>query len=214
MSSRNANQRPNGANIATTAMNKICQFKVVLLGESAVGKSSLVLRFVKREFHEYQESTIGAAFLTQTVQIDDTTVKFEIWDTAGQERYHSLAPMYYRGAQAALIVYDITSKDSFIKAQNWVRELQRQANTNIVITLVGNKLDLASKRAVENNEAKLFADENNLLFMETSAKTAINVVEVFTAIATRLPKTDNTRDSDVINPVKETNKKEGGCCKS
>ena len=73
---------------------------------------------------------------------------------------------------------------------------------------------MASKRAVENNEAKVFADENNLLFMETSAKTAINVVEVFTAIATRLPKTDNTRDSDVINPVKETNKKEGGCCKS
>lgn len=90
-------------------ISKICQFKVVLLGESAVGKSSLVLRFVKREFHEFQESTIGAAFLTQTVQInDDTTVKFEIWDTAGQERYHSLAPMYYRGAQAALVVYDIT----------------------------------------------------------------------------------------------------------
>jgi small GTP-binding protein len=135
--SRNPNQRPSAAG---TGVSKICQFKVVLLGESAVGKSSLVLRFVKREFHEFQESTIGAAFLTQTVQIDDTTVKFEIWDTAGQERYHSLAPMYYRGAQAALIVYDITSKDSFHKAQNWIRELQRQANANIVIALVGNKL--------------------------------------------------------------------------
>ncbi len=137
MSRNQNNQRPAGTG---TGVNKICQFKVVLLGESAVGKSSLVLRFVKREFHEYQESTIGAAFLTQTVQIDDTTVKFEIWDAAGQERYHSLAPMYYRGAQAALIVYDITSKDSFMKAQNWVRELQRQANANIVIALVGNKL--------------------------------------------------------------------------
>lgn len=135
--SRNQNQRPSAAG---AGVSKICQFKVVLLGESAVGKSSLVLRFVKREFHEFQESTIGAAFLTQTVQIDDTTVKFEIWDTAGQERYHSLAPMYYRGAQAALIVYDITSKDSFHKAQNWIRELQRQANANIVIALVGNKL--------------------------------------------------------------------------
>ncbi|TUD02854.1 Ras-related protein Rab-5C [Bagarius yarrelli] len=91
--------RPNGP----AAGNKICQFKLVLLGESAVGKSSLVLRFVKGQFHEYQESTIGAAFLTQTVCLDDTTVKFEIWDTAGQERYHSLAPMYYRGAQAAII---------------------------------------------------------------------------------------------------------------
>lgn len=123
-SNRTGVQRPNGA-----SQGKICQFKLVLLGESAVGKSSLVLRFVKGQFHEYQESTIGgeyseinasmirltfccfaAAFLTQTVCLDDTTVKFEIWDTAGQERYHSLAPMYYRGAQAAIVVYDITNQ--------------------------------------------------------------------------------------------------------
>lgn len=212
--SRNQNnqqQRPSGG---SAGVNKICQFKVVLLGESAVGKSSLVLRFVKREFHEYQESTIGAAFLTQTVQIDDTTVKFEIWDTAGQERYHSLAPMYYRGAQAALIVYDITSKESFLKAQNWVRELQRQANANIVIALVGNKLDLASKRNVENSEAKEYAEENNLLFMETSAKTAINVVEVFTAIATRLPKGETEKSQAIKAGPASENSKEGksGCC--
>ena len=210
--SRNQNPRQPSSG-AASGINKICQFKVVLLGESAVGKSSLVLRFVKREFHEFQESTIGAAFLTQTVQIDDTTVKFEIWDTAGQERYHSLAPMYYRGAQAALVVYDITSKDSFIKAQNWVHELQRQSNTNIVIALVGNKLDLASSRSVENNEARLFADENNLLFMETSAKTAINVVEVFTAIATRLPKGDVEKDTTIKPKSDELTKKSGGCCK-
>ncbi len=89
---------------------RMAQFKLVLLGESAVGKSSLVLRFVKGQFHEFQESTIGAAFLTQTLVVDDVTVKFEIWDTAGQERYHSLAPMYYRGAQAAIVVYDITNQ--------------------------------------------------------------------------------------------------------
>ncbi|KAF8362096.1 hypothetical protein PRIPAC_89019 [Pristionchus pacificus] len=101
---------------ASAAGNKTCQFKLVLLGESAVGKSSLVLRFVKGQFHEYQESTIGAAFLTQIVRfspivcLDEATVKFEIWDTAAQERYHSLAPMYYRGAQAAIVVYDITNQ--------------------------------------------------------------------------------------------------------
>ena len=89
---------------------RVFQFKLVLLGDSAVGKSSLVLRFVRGQFFEYQESTIGAAFLTQTVALNDTTVKFEIWDTAGQERYHSLAPMYYRGAAAALVVYDITNR--------------------------------------------------------------------------------------------------------
>jgi small GTP-binding protein len=211
--------RPNGV---TSTQGKICQFKVVLLGESAVGKSSLVLRFVKGQFHEFQESTIGAAFLTQTVQIDDTTVKFEIWDTAGQERYHSLAPMYYRGAQAAIVVYDLTMNDSFTKAQNWVRELQRQANANIVIALVGNKLDLAgTKRAVDYRLAESYAIENNLLFMETSAKTAANVVDLFTAIATRLPKGDQTQaqqqKSNVNLNEQRSNDSNGeaksGCCK-
>lgn len=98
----------------------------MLLGDSAVGKSSLVLRFVKKQFFEYQESTIGAAFLTQSVQLNDCVVKFEIWDTAGQERYHSLAPMYYRGAATAIVVYDITNRQSFTRAKSWVKELQRQ----------------------------------------------------------------------------------------
>ncbi|XP_062382407.1 ras-related protein Rab-5C-like [Sardina pilchardus] len=170
--------------------SKICQFKLVLLGETAVGKSSVVLRFVKGQFQEFQEATIGAAFLTQTVCLDDTTIKFEIWDTAGQERYHSLAPMYYRGAQAAIVVFDITSTDSFTRAKSWVKELQKQANPNIVIALAGNKADLSNKRTVEYQEAQDYADENSLLFMETSAKTALNVNEIFMAIAKKLPKSD------------------------
>jgi len=205
--------------------NKIFQFKLVLLGESAVGKSSLVLRFVKGQFLDYQESTIGAAFLTQTVLLNDTTVKFEIWDTAGQERYHSLAPMYYRGAQAAIVVYDITSYDSFDRAKKWVKELQRQGNPNIVIALAGNKVDLAPKRKVEIEEAQSYADENGILFMETSAKTAANVNELFVAIAKKLPKTPapiNSRNSARLNiqPIEsdQTNTKKAGakqnkpCC--
>jgi Ras-related protein Rab-5C len=168
----------------------MCQFKLVLLGESAVGKSSLVLRFVKGQFHEYQESTIGAAFLTQTICLDDIIVKFEIWDTAGQERYHSLAPMYYRGAQAAIVMYDITNQDSFVRAQAWITELQKQASPNIVIALAGNKTDLENLRAVQSDDARAFAEENGLLFMETSAKLAMNVAEIFMAIAQKLPKND------------------------
>ncbi|THV06544.1 GTP-binding protein RAB5 [Dendrothele bispora CBS 962.96] len=166
------------------------QFKLVLLGESAVGKSSLVLRFVKDQFDDYRESTIGAAFLTQTVTLEDqTTVKFEIWDTAGQERYKSLAPMYYRNANCAVVVYDITQSASLDKARNWVRELQRQADPSIVIALCGNKADLSARRQVSEEEAKKYADEEGLMWAETSAKTGEGVTEIFTAIAKKLPLT-------------------------
>ncbi|CAD6590185.1 MAG: hypothetical protein TREMPRED_005629 [Tremellales sp. Tagirdzhanova-0007] len=132
---------------------KAVQVKLVLLGEAAVGKSSLVLRFVQNDFNENTSPTIGAAFLTQKCRLENRIVKFEIWDTAGQERvgppsflslFHSLAPMYYRNAAAAVVVYDITKAASLEKAKAWVKELQRQANPNIVIALVGNKLDLVS----------------------------------------------------------------------
>ncbi|RPA93858.1 ras-domain-containing protein [Choiromyces venosus 120613-1] len=180
--------------------------KLVLLGEAAVGKSSLVLRFVNDDFQENKEPTIGAAFLTQKCTLPTRTIKFEIWDTAGQERFASLAPMYYRNAQTALVVYDITKPTSLIKAKHWVSELQRQASPGIVIALVGNKLDLAApvladddggeeggdamnggNRAVLTAEAKAYADEEGLLFYETSAKTGENVQGVFEAIANAIP---------------------------
>ncbi|KZL72515.1 Ras family protein, partial [Colletotrichum tofieldiae] len=183
--------------------------KLVLLGEAAVGKSSLVLRFVNNDFQENKEPTIGAAFLTQKCNLPTRTIKFEIWDTAGQERFASLAPMYYRNAQAALVVYDLTKPTSLIKAKHWVAELQRQASPGIVIALVGNKLDLTNDagsgsagddeeadgedsgdaRKVSTEEAKTYAEEESLLFFETSAKTGHNVTEVFTAIANAIPET-------------------------
>ncbi|PBP18023.1 putative rab5-like protein ypt51 protein [Diplocarpon rosae] len=197
-----------------TAPKPSSSVKLVLLGEAAVGKSSLVLRFVNNDFQENKEPTIGAAFLTQKCNLPTRTIKFEIWDTAGQERFASLAPMYYRNAQSALVVYDLTKPTSLIKAKHWVAELQRQASPGIVIALVGNKLDLTNETSSSNNisedgdgdipegddadggarkvstaEAKTYADEEGLLFFETSAKLGTNVTEVFTAIANAIPET-------------------------
>ncbi|WFD29575.1 GTP-binding protein of the rab/ypt [Malassezia sp. CBS 17886] len=170
-------------------MSGIVSFKLVLLGESSVGKSSIALRFVKDQFDDFRESTIGAAFLTQTVRRDDdTSVKLEIWDTAGQERYKSLAPMYYRNAHCAVVVYDVTEEESLEKAKGWIRELQRHADANIIIALVGNKLDLAdARRAVPAEEAQKYADAEGLFFIETSAKTPTNITELFDALAQKLP---------------------------
>ncbi len=205
-----------------------------------------MLRFVNNDFQENKEPTIGgtclsyalsdhkqptqhmfrltlilyvAAFLTQKCNLPSRTIKFEIWDTAGQERFASLAPMYYRNAQSALVVYDLTKPTSLTKAKHWVAELQRQASPGIVIALVGNKLDLTSDngtgsssedgtsegdredlgaeeevgegdaRKVSTREAKDYAEEEGLLFFETSAKTGVNVSEVFTAIANAIPET-------------------------
>merc|ERR1711981_211834 len=199
-----------GALMAAANTGRVFQFKLVLLGDSAVGKSSLVLRFVRGQFFEYQESTIGAAFLTQNVSLNDYTVKFEIWDTAGQERYHSLAPMYYRGAAAAVVVYDITNADSFARAKSWVRELQRQGSPNIVIALAGNKCDLATKRKVEASEATEYAKDNGLFFMETSAKTALNVEELFKAIAKKLPKDPYREPTDKQNVDMDNSQEQSG----
>jgi len=196
---------------ASPAPKPSSSVKLVLLGEAAVGKSSLVMRFVNNDFQENKEPTIGAAFLTQKCNLPTRTIKFEIWDTAGQERFASLAPMYYRNAQAALVVYDITKASSLTKAQHWVAELQRQASPGIVIALVGNKLDLANPssttgdsedagdadeepeegdaRKVPVKTAKAYAKEERLLFFETSAKTGERVAEVFTAIANAIPET-------------------------
>ncbi|KAL3535761.1 hypothetical protein ACH5RR_004222 [Cinchona calisaya] len=170
--------------------SKNIQAKLVLLGDMGTGKTSLALRFVKGQFHDFEESTIGAAFFTQVLSLNEATVKFDIWDTAGQERYHSLAPMYYRGAAAAVVVYDITNTDSFERAKKWVQQLQRHGNSHMIVVLVANKADLNSDRTVENEEGENYAKENGLLFFETSAKSAQNVNELFYEIGLKIEEED------------------------
>jgi small GTP-binding protein len=147
-----------------------------------------IRRFARGDFYEFQEPTIGAAFMTQTISLKDVNVKFEIWDTAGQERYRSLAPMYYRGAAAAVVVYDITSVESFEGAKRWVTELKGMQSPGVIIALAGNKVDQESRRVIDTETAASFARDEGILFMETSAKTGQNVIDLFNEIANRLPK--------------------------
>ncbi|KAG6393230.1 hypothetical protein SASPL_147466 [Salvia splendens] len=161
-------------------------FKTVLIGDSAVGKSQLLARFSRNEFSMDSKSTIGVEFQTRTVEIDHKSVKAQIWDTAGQERYRAVTSAYYRGAVGAMLVYDITKRQSFDHMARWLEELRGNADKNIVIMLVGNKSDLEAHREVSTEDAKEFAQMENLYFMETSALEATNVEQAFLTVLTEI----------------------------
>ncbi|KAK0210205.1 ras family-domain-containing protein [Desarmillaria ectypa] len=159
-------------------------FKVVLIGDSGVGKSNLLSRFTRNEFNLESKSTIGVEFATRSINVDGKTVKAQIWDTAGQERYRAITSAYYRGAVGALLVYDIAKHATYVNVTRWLKELRDHADSNIVIMLVGNKSDLKHLRAVPTDEAKAFSVENGLSFIETSALDASNVESAFQTILT------------------------------
>uniref|UniRef100_A0A3P8T5E3 Ras-related protein Rab-25 n=1 Tax=Amphiprion percula TaxID=161767 RepID=A0A3P8T5E3_AMPPE len=159
-------------------------FKVVLIGESGVGKSNLLSRFTKNEFSHDSRTTIGVEFSTRTVQLDNFTIKAQIWDTAGLERYRAITSAYYRGAVGALLVYDISKHLTYESAERWLKELYDHADPHIVVMLVGNKSDLDSLRTVPTDEARDFADKRGLMFMETSALDSTNVEAAFNEVLT------------------------------
>jgi len=161
-------------------------FKVVLIGDSGVGKSNLLSRFTRNEFNLESKSTIGVEFATKSIQAEGKTIKAQIWDTAGQERYRAITSAYYRGAVGALLVYDISKHQTFENVERWLKELRDHADANIVIMLVGNKSDLRHLRAVQTEEAMAFAEKHNLAFIETSALDSTGVETAFTRILTEI----------------------------
>ncbi|ESW07280.1 hypothetical protein PHAVU_010G116500 [Phaseolus vulgaris] len=154
-------------------------FKVVVIGDSAVGKTQILSRFAKNEFCLDSKSTIGVEFQTRTVTINAKLIKAQIWDTAGQERYRAVTSAYYRGALGAMLVYDITKRQSFDHVARWVEELRAHADSSIVIMLVGNKADLVDQRVVTTEDAVEFAEDQGLFFSETSALSGDNVESAF-----------------------------------
>lgn len=181
-------------------------FKIVLIGDSGVGKSNLLSRFTRNEFNLESKSTIGVEFATKSIQAEGKTIKAQIWDTAGQERYRAITSAYYRGAVGALLVYDISKHSTFENVERWLKELRDHAEANIVVMLVGNKSDLRHLRAVETDEAMAFAEQHNLAFIETSALDASGVDTAFQRILTEIYRLMSKRN---MQQEQEANKRPG-----
>jgi len=161
-------------------------YKIVLIGDSGVGKSNLLSRFTRNEFNLETKSTIGVEFATRSIQVDGKTIKAQIWDTAGQERYRAITSAYYRGAVGALLVYDIAKSQTFKNVERWLSELRENSSGNMIIMLVGNKSDLKHLREVSTETAHEFSEKNGLSFIETSALESTNVEAAFGKILTEI----------------------------
>jgi len=168
-------------------------FKLLLIGSSGCGKSSILLRFSDHAYTESYISTIGIDFKVRTIELGGKTIKLQIWDTAGQERFRTITSAYYRGAHGIIIVYDITDADSFKNVREWMGEIDRYGGEHVCRLLVGNKCDLANRRAVDYDTAKEYADKVGIPFLETSAKSSVNVDKAFLAMAS------NIKDSVAFN---------------
>ncbi|KAI1340141.1 ras-domain-containing protein [Xylariaceae sp. FL0016] len=194
-------------------------FKLLLIGDSGVGKSCLLLRFADDTYTESYISTIGVDFKIRTIELDGKTVKLQIWDTAGQERFRTITSSYYRGAHGICVVYDVTDMDSFNNVKQWLQEIDRYATEGVNKLLVGNKSDMSDKKVVEYTVAKEFADSLGIPFLETSAKNASNVEQAFLTMARQIKErmgsqaTTNTKPGVQVGPGHSvSNSSSGGCC--
>ncbi|XP_030016111.1 ras-related protein Rab-2A isoform X1 [Sphaeramia orbicularis] len=181
-------------------------FKYIIIGDTGVGKSCLLLQFTDKRFQPVHDLTIGVEFGARMITIDGKQIKLQIWDTAGQESFRSITRSYYRGAAGALLVYDITRRDTFNHLTTWLEDARQHSNSNMVIMLIGNKSDLESRREVKKEEGEAFAREHGLIFMETSAKTASNVEEAFINTAKEIYEKIQEGVFDINNEVRRTRK--------
>ena len=200
-------------------------FKLLLIGNSSVGKSCILLRFSDNIFNDNFLPTIGVDFKIRTFDLQSKTIKMQIWDTAGQERFKTITSSYYRGAHGVILVYDITDRQSFKDLENWLLETEKHASEDIVKILVGNKNDLESSRVVTYNEGKNYAINNGMEFIETSAKVNVNIEEAFFTIARKIKekvqkfeeKHSNEQTKKKLNNTTkiltdEETQKKGNCC--
>jgi len=195
-------------------------FKLLLIGDSSVGKSCLLLRFADDSYVDTYISTIGVDFKIRTVELDGKTVKLQIWDTAGQERFRTITSSYYRGAHGIIIVYDVTDMESFNNIKQWLSEIDRYASDSVCKLLVGNKCDLVDNKVVDTEKAKAFADSLGIPFIETSAKESINVEEAFLTMSSEIKKRMAAQPSVERRPTVHVHMKgqpiqqKSSCCSS
>jgi Ras-related protein Rab-1A len=194
-------------------------FKILLLGDAGVGKSSIILRYTKNEFNAKMVSSIGVDFKTKDIIVNDKRVKLQIWDTAGHERFRTITTSYYRGAHGIVTVFDLTDRESFEHIEKWLDEINKYAKENVMRFLIGNKSDLVDKRQVQYEEARALSNRLNIYYVETSAKNNINVSDFF-QIATKnyLNKYDFKKEKELAGvsldskKINNTKNKQSGCC--
>ncbi|GAB1868011.1 ras-related protein Rab-1A [Linepithema humile] len=195
-------------------------FKLLLIGDSGVGKSCLLLRFADDTYTESYISTIGVDFKIRTIDLDGKTIKLQIWDTAGQERFRTITSSYYRGAHGIIVVYDCTDQETFNNVKQWLEEIDRYACDNVNKLLVGNKCDLHTKKVVDYTTAKEYADQLGIPFLETSAKNAMNVEQAFMTMAAEIKLRVGPPSSGASDPANKVKIEHGrpiessksGCC--
>ncbi|CAO0795608.1 unnamed protein product [Mucor circinelloides] len=181
------------------------KYKLVFLGEQSVGKTSLITRFMYDTFDSTYQATIGIDFLSKTMYLEDKTVRLQLWDTAGQERFRSLIPSYIRDSSVAVIVYDMSNKESFLNTSKWIDDVRAERGNEAIVVLVGNKTDLNEKREVTTEEGEKRAKDLGVMFVETSAKAGHNVKMLFRKIAQALPGINGNNPNDEKSQMQKIN---------